>query len=81
VIFVADFIEPGRKFKGAAEVRKKAMGDLRAGVAAKASLTVGFLLKRNKMIHPRLLETWNDFAEKNKKPTPRLHDSPMNRAG
>jgi predicted HD superfamily hydrolase involved in NAD metabolism len=68
VIFVADFIEPGRKFKGAAEVRIKAMRNLGLGVAAKASMTVGFLLKKNKMIHPRLLDTWNDFAVKNQRP-------------
>lgn len=66
VIFVADFIEPGRKFKGAAEIRKIAVRDLGAGVAAKASMTVGFLLKRKKRIHPRLLETWNDFSQKQK---------------
>jgi predicted HD superfamily hydrolase involved in NAD metabolism len=64
VIFVADFIEPGRKFKGAAEVQKKAMKDLGQGVAAKASMTVGFLLKKNMMIHSRLLDTWNDFIKK-----------------
>jgi predicted HD superfamily hydrolase involved in NAD metabolism len=60
-VFVADFIEPGRDFRGVVEARKAVRSGLRAGVRAKASLTLGFLLSKNVKIHPRLLETWNSF--------------------
>ncbi len=61
-LFVADFIEPGRKFSEAGEARKAARLSLRQGVLTKASMTIQFLFREKRVIHPRLLETWNYYA-------------------
>ena len=62
VIFVADFIEPGRKFPGAKAARTAADSSLVEGVLSKASLTIDFLFGKGMKVHPRLLETWNYFT-------------------
>jgi len=61
ILFVADFIEPGRKFGGIGMARKAAQKDLREGVLMKAAMTLSFLLEKNAPIHPRLVETLNSF--------------------
>ncbi len=61
VVFVADFIEPSRHFEGAKKARALARKDLKEAVLAKASMTIQFLLEKKMKIHPRLLETWNQF--------------------
>ncbi len=61
LVFVADFIEPSRGFAGVQKVRALARRSLKAAVLAKASMTIQFLLEKRMMIHPRLLETWNQF--------------------
>jgi predicted HD superfamily hydrolase involved in NAD metabolism len=67
VVFVADFIEPGRVFGGVAQARAAACRGLTEGVCAKAALTLEHLLKNREMIHPRLLLTWNAFLLKDGK--------------
>jgi predicted HD superfamily hydrolase involved in NAD metabolism len=62
LIFIADFVEPGRTFPGVALARKSAFESLRKGVLAKASMTIAFLFEKGMKIHPRLLETWNSFC-------------------
>lgn len=66
VLFVADFIEPGRKFIGAEAARKAASQGLYKAVLLKCSMTVSFLFEKGMKIHPRLLETWNTFLLKTK---------------
>ncbi len=60
-LFIADFVEPGRKFKGVEAARRAADHSLREGVLAKVFLTLDRLLAKKISIHPRLLETWNAF--------------------
>jgi len=67
VVFVADFIEPGRKFEGVHDARSAARQGLTQGVRAKAGLTLGHLLKNQATIHPRLILTWNAFLLKDEK--------------
>ncbi len=62
LIFIADFIEPGRSFSGVSLARKAAFESLKSGVLMKASMTIEFLLEKRMKIHPRLLETWNAFC-------------------
>jgi predicted HD superfamily hydrolase involved in NAD metabolism len=67
-IFIADFIEPGRGFKGLDRVRKAARRNLREAVLLKCSMTVSYLLEKNLEVHGRLLETWKYFLDvKNEK--------------
>jgi predicted HD superfamily hydrolase involved in NAD metabolism len=61
LVFVADFIEPSRDFIGVHKVRATARRNLKEAVLAKASMTIRFLLEKRMKIHPRLLETWNQF--------------------
>ena len=61
VVFVADFIEPSRDFVGIQKIRSLARRSLKKAVLAKASMTIQFLLEKKMKIHPRLLETWNQF--------------------
>jgi predicted HD superfamily hydrolase involved in NAD metabolism len=63
LVFVADFIEPGRKFLGIQQARKAAYQSLKEGVRAKAMMTIGFLMTKRMKVHSRLLETWNRFCE------------------
>ncbi len=63
VVFVSDFIEPGRRFEGVGTVRSLAGKNLRKAVLAKASMTIGFLFDKKMKVHPRLLETWNEFLD------------------
>jgi len=64
VVFVADFIEPSRKFPGVELARKAARKNLGTAVRLKAAMTLEFLLHKDLRIHPRLLETWNYYRSK-----------------
>ena len=64
IVFVADFIEPGRDFEGVSKVRMAAFKDLNQALLMKCSMTISHLLNNNLKIHPRLLETWNSFLGK-----------------
>ncbi len=66
VLFLADFIEPGRKFKGRLKAARIAGRNLREGVLIKASMTLDFLFSRKARIHPRLVDTWNGFLNQGK---------------
>jgi predicted HD superfamily hydrolase involved in NAD metabolism len=68
VLFVADFIEPGRKFDGVTLVRKIAKKSLSEAVLLKCSMTISYLFEKNTKVHGRLLDTWNYFlGTKNEK--------------
>jgi predicted HD superfamily hydrolase involved in NAD metabolism len=67
VVFVADFIEPGRVFEGVGLARAMVDRGLNEGVRIKAVLTLEQLLKKRQRVHPRLLLTWNAFLLKDKK--------------
>lgn len=61
IIFVADFIEPGRTFEGVQKTRLVAKRDLGSAVLLKCSMTIEHLLSKNMRVHARLLQTWNAF--------------------
>jgi len=61
IIFVGDFIEPGRRFDGVVMARAIAKNDLNQAVLIKCSMTISHLLSQDMKIHGRLLETWNSF--------------------
>ncbi len=63
LIFVADFIEPGRNFPGVIVVRRTANKSLPDAVLMKASMTIAFLTQKKMRVHPRLLDTWNSFLK------------------
>lgn len=61
IIYLADFIEPGRKFKGAEELRKTALDNLDKAVlmALEASLT--HLVGTDRLMHPNTLFARNEL--------------------
>lgn len=60
IIFVADYIEPGRNFDVAKKVREHAYEDLDKCVLLCADSTILYLIGKGKLIHPYTLETRND---------------------
>ncbi len=63
-LFIADFIEPGRNFKGVDMARTAAHAGLVEGVREKTIQTLFYLLSAGRKIHPRLLDTLNVFMDK-----------------
>ncbi|MCC5895116.1 MAG: bis(5'-nucleosyl)-tetraphosphatase (symmetrical) YqeK [Alkalibacterium sp.] len=66
VIYVADFIEPNRSFKGVDDARELAETDLTSAVAYISRHTITNLIKRKTKIYPKAIETYNAWAVKNK---------------
>ncbi|MDX5476012.1 MAG: bis(5'-nucleosyl)-tetraphosphatase (symmetrical) YqeK [Bacillaceae bacterium] len=59
IVFLADYIEPGRDFPGVEEVRSMAEVDLNKAVAQSLRNTIKFLLERNQLVYPDTLHSYN----------------------
>lgn len=64
VIYLADYIEPGRHFPGVEEVRELAKRDLDQALIQAIKNTIQFLLKRNQRVFPLTLFTYNNLVSK-----------------
>ncbi|MBB6445954.1 bis(5'-nucleosyl)-tetraphosphatase (symmetrical) YqeK [Bacillus benzoevorans] len=64
VVYLADYIEPGRHFPGVEEVREMAEKDLDQALIQAIKNTVHFLLKRNQRVFPLTILTYNDLISK-----------------
>ena len=64
IIFLADYIEPGRKFPGVEEVRSLAKEDLDLAIIKALQNTVSFLLAKNQPVYPDTIYTYNDLVMK-----------------
>lgn len=62
IIYVADFIEPGRKFPGVDEARRIALANLNDAVAFETKHTLTYLIENQKAIYPKALETYNYYV-------------------
>ncbi|MBM7649967.1 putative HD superfamily hydrolase involved in NAD metabolism [Bacillus ectoiniformans] len=63
VVYLADYIEPGRHFPGVDEVRQMAEEDgLQAAVIQAVKNTIHFLMKKNQPIFPDTFDTYNDLV-------------------
>jgi predicted HD superfamily hydrolase involved in NAD metabolism len=62
VIYLADYIEPGRHFPGVEEVRALAKVHLEKAVIKAIQNTIVFLLKKDQTIYPDTLFTYNDLV-------------------
>lgn len=65
IVFMADFIEPGRDFPGVDEARKITYNDLDEGVGYQLAHTLEFLIEQRNKIYPRTLEAYNVWSVKN----------------
>ncbi|WP_147532427.1 bis(5'-nucleosyl)-tetraphosphatase (symmetrical) YqeK [Bacillus marasmi] len=59
VIYLADYIEPGRHFPGVEEVRELAKISLTDALIASMKNTIVFLLKKNQPVFPDTIDTYN----------------------
>jgi predicted HD superfamily hydrolase involved in NAD metabolism len=64
IIYVADYIEPGRQFPGVDEVRELAENDLDQALIKSIQNTIMFLLKKNQAVYPETIQTYNFFILK-----------------
>ncbi len=61
IIFIADYIEPGRNFPGVEEIRKLAFDDLDKSILQALDTTLIYLIKIGAIIHPDTIKTRNYF--------------------
>jgi HD superfamily phosphohydrolase YqeK len=64
VVFLADYIEPGRRFPGVDEVRAVAESDLDRAVLMALDNTIRFLIDRGQKVYPLTLMARNDVLER-----------------
>ena len=65
IIFLADLIEPNRKFKGIKKIRFYAKRDLDVALMESMKLLLSNLLLNDRPIHPNTLKAYNSFLFKN----------------
>ncbi|MCM3566543.1 bis(5'-nucleosyl)-tetraphosphatase (symmetrical) YqeK [Neobacillus mesonae] len=63
VIYLADYIEPGRHFPGVDEVRQLAKENLDEALIKSIQNSIAFLLKKNQTIYPETFHTYNDLVK------------------
>jgi predicted HD superfamily hydrolase involved in NAD metabolism len=64
IIYLADYIEPGRHFPGVEEVRNVAKENLDKALIMAVKNTIIFLLKKNQTVYPETFYTYNDLIRK-----------------
>ena len=63
IVFLADMIEPSRRFPGVEELRALAACDLRAAYTTGFQRQLLSLIEMGRFLHPRTIEAWNGIAE------------------
>lgn len=64
VIYLADYIEPGRHFPGVDDVREMAQQDLNRALIEAIKNTIQFLMRKNQPVYPDTFLTYNDLVQK-----------------
>ncbi|WP_027963499.1 bis(5'-nucleosyl)-tetraphosphatase (symmetrical) YqeK [Halalkalibacillus halophilus] len=64
IVFVADYIEPGRTFPGVEEAREKAYKDLDEACHYALKQTISFLSSKSQPIYPDTFHAYNYFLKK-----------------
>lgn len=62
IVYLADYIEPGRHFPGVEEVRQLAEQNLQKALIKAVQNTIVFLMKKNQPIYPDTFQTYNDLV-------------------
>lgn len=63
IIYLADYIEPGRHFPGVEEVRELAEKNLEEALIKSIQNSIVFLMKKNQPIYPDTFLTYNDLVK------------------
>ena len=61
IIYLADAIEPGRRFKGADKIRLVALTDLDKAVLSALDQSICYIVKRGGLIHPATIAARNQI--------------------
>jgi len=61
VIFLADYIEPGRSFPGVELVRELALSDIDKAVVQALGNTVNHLIENRRKVHPDTIAAYNSL--------------------
>ncbi|RLL48019.1 HD domain-containing protein [Oceanobacillus piezotolerans] len=64
IIFLADYIEPGRSFPGVEEVREWAEKDLIQACRMASRNTIQYLMSKNATIYPDTFYAYNDLTKR-----------------
>ncbi len=62
VIYMADYIEPGRDFAGVNKARIITAANLQAGVAYQTKHTLAYLIANDKPVYPKTIDTYNAWV-------------------
>ena len=62
IVYVADYIEPGRDFPGVDQARQLAAESLRAAVEFETKHTLLYLMNNDKTIYPATILTYNAYV-------------------
>lgn len=62
VVYMADYIEPGRDLPEINEARKVTVANLQAGVAMQTKQTLNYLMENNKPVYPKTIDTYNAWV-------------------
>ena len=65
VIYMADYIEPGREFPGVETARDVTKANLSAGVSYQTKQTLQYLIEHNKAVYPETITTYNAWVADN----------------
>lgn len=59
VVYLSDYIEPGRKFPGVEDIRAKAAVDLDSAVVLALESTIIHVISQGKLLHPKTIASRN----------------------
>lgn len=59
IIFIADYVEPGRSFPGVDQLRDRVMQDLDGAIVQAIDGTVQYVLSQGNLLHPGIVHTRN----------------------
>lgn len=65
IIYLADGIEPFRKYPGIEDIKKAAEKDLDEALLLSLNLSLEYLIRKGRLVHPLSIETRNDLIMKN----------------
>ncbi|MBS4537158.1 bis(5'-nucleosyl)-tetraphosphatase (symmetrical) YqeK [Clostridium sp. D2Q-11] len=68
IIFIADYIEPGRNFEGINEIRELAFNDIDKAIIISMDNTIKYIIDKGWLVHPNTVNTRNNLIlSRNKK--------------
>jgi len=67
IIFIADYIEPGRDFEGIEKIRKISFKDIDLSIILAMDNTLKYIINKGWLIHPNTIETRNSLILKRNK--------------